>query len=163
RAFARLRFESPAVLTRGDRFILRAYSPPVTIAGGSILDPQPPRSVIRSARALERYRRLETDGAHGDRSELNAIALMVEEPGPPGLGIGTLAPRAGLPPDALDRAVAALVDSGAAMRIGDVLLTAAAFDTLRKSIARLVARHHDEQPLSPGIPREELRTRLFSG
>ncbi|MDE0831120.1 MAG: selenocysteine-specific translation elongation factor, partial [Vicinamibacterales bacterium] len=38
-AFARLRLESPAVLTRGDRFILRAYSPPVTIAGGLVIDP----------------------------------------------------------------------------------------------------------------------------
>jgi selenocysteine-specific elongation factor len=31
---ARLRLEGPAVLTRGDRFILRAYSPAITIGGG---------------------------------------------------------------------------------------------------------------------------------
>jgi selenocysteine-specific elongation factor len=37
------RFETPAVLTRGDRFILRAYSPPITIGGGTVLDPAPPR------------------------------------------------------------------------------------------------------------------------
>ena len=47
-AFARIRLESPAVLTRGDRFILRAYSPPVTIGGGIVLDPHAPRTGVRT-------------------------------------------------------------------------------------------------------------------
>src|SRR5262249_27235472 len=34
RGFIRLRLEAPAVVARGDRYILRAYSPPTTIAGG---------------------------------------------------------------------------------------------------------------------------------
>ena len=61
RAFVRLRLEAPAVLARGDRFILRAYSPPVTIAGGLILDPRPPRTAIRTAAALARCERLAFD------------------------------------------------------------------------------------------------------
>ncbi len=67
RAFVRLRLEAPAVLARGDRYILRAYSPPLTIAGGLILDPQPPRTGIRSAAALERAQRLAFDPAADDR------------------------------------------------------------------------------------------------
>ncbi len=43
-AFVRLRLEAPAILARGDRYILRAYSPAVTMAGGLILDPRPPRT-----------------------------------------------------------------------------------------------------------------------
>ncbi len=62
-AYARIRFEAPAVLTRGDRFIVRAYSPPVTIGGGVVLDPHPPRSAIRNAAAFARYRRLDAPGA----------------------------------------------------------------------------------------------------
>ena len=38
-----------AVLTRGDRFIIRAYSPPVTIGGGLVLDAAPTRPGIRTA------------------------------------------------------------------------------------------------------------------
>ena len=41
---ARLRLETPAAVTRGDRFVLRSYSPSVTIAGGRVLDPAPPRA-----------------------------------------------------------------------------------------------------------------------
>ena len=48
-AFVRLRLERPAVLTRGDRFIVRAYSPPMTIGGGRILDPRAPRTAVRTA------------------------------------------------------------------------------------------------------------------
>ena len=35
-AYARLRLEGDAVLTRGDRFILRSYSPSLTIGGGRV-------------------------------------------------------------------------------------------------------------------------------
>ncbi len=59
RACIRLRLESPAVVTRGDRYILRAYSPPVTIAGGEVLDPRPPRGGIRNAAARVRFARLD--------------------------------------------------------------------------------------------------------
>src|SRR4029079_14174229 len=55
RAFARIRLEAPAVLTRGDRFVLRQYSPSITIGGGRVLDPSPARSPIRSASAMGRF------------------------------------------------------------------------------------------------------------
>ena len=41
--YARIRLEEPVPLTRGDRFVLRAYSPMVTIGGGRVLDPAPGR------------------------------------------------------------------------------------------------------------------------
>jgi len=47
-ALVRVRLESPAVLTRGDRFIIRAYSPLMTIGGGIVLDPASTRPGIRS-------------------------------------------------------------------------------------------------------------------
>ncbi|MDQ3349781.1 MAG: selenocysteine-specific translation elongation factor, partial [Acidobacteriota bacterium] len=71
-AYARIRLEGAAVLTRGDRFILRAYSPPVTVGGGVVLDPHPPRSATRSAGALDRFRRLDGAGrpAHPESAVL---------------------------------------------------------------------------------------------
>ena len=40
---ARLALESPAIARAGDRFVLRSYSPVVTIGGGTVVDPIPPR------------------------------------------------------------------------------------------------------------------------
>ena len=79
-AYARIRFEAPAVLTRGDRFIVRAYSPPVTIGGGVVLDPHPPRSAIRTAAALARYRRLDA-AAETTASDSAVLAFMDERGG----------------------------------------------------------------------------------
>src|SRR2546426_8041832 len=73
RAFVRLRLERPAVLTRGDRYIIRAYSPPITIAGGQILDPRPPRTAIRTNAALERCRRLDLHPPHADPHAVNVM------------------------------------------------------------------------------------------
>ena len=38
---ARLRLEDPLVLLSGDHFVLRALAPPVTVGGGTVLDPSP--------------------------------------------------------------------------------------------------------------------------
>ncbi|MGH9329764.1 MAG: selenocysteine-specific translation elongation factor, partial [Vicinamibacterales bacterium] len=93
-AYVRIRLESPAVVTRGDRFILRAYSPPVTIAGGEVLDPDPPRGPIRTAAGRARLARL--DPRHHGQDE--AAAAFVDERGPAGLARRTLVARAGLTP-----------------------------------------------------------------
>src|SRR4029077_12666970 len=42
-AFARFRLEAPLVARPGDRFVVRSYSPIVTIGGGTLLDVDPPR------------------------------------------------------------------------------------------------------------------------
>src|SRR5206468_9145172 len=42
-AFARFRLEAPLVARPGDRFVVRSYSPIVTIGGGTLLDLDPPR------------------------------------------------------------------------------------------------------------------------
>ena len=155
RTFVRLRLERPAVLTRGDRYIIRAYSPPITIAGGQILDPRPPRTAIRTNAALERCRRLDVDRPDAD---LHAANVMIEGAGPAGLSIDALVSRAGLAPAAID-AVAARC---AAVRIGDVLVTPGVFERLSAAIVDLLGTHHAAQPLSDGMPREEARERLFA-
>ncbi len=40
-ALAQLRLESPVVAAWGDRFVIRRYSPPITIGGGQVLEPHP--------------------------------------------------------------------------------------------------------------------------
>ena len=164
RAFARLRLEAPAILARGDRYILRAYSPPVTIAGGLILDPRPPRTAIRTAAALARCQRLEFDPASGDRveAELRAVAVMVEDAGPAGLSLAAMTSRAGVDPRHVDARADALVGAKHAVRAGDVLVSDAVYTRLKDGIVKTLTAHHKSQPLSEGLPREELREHLFA-
>jgi selenocysteine-specific elongation factor len=55
-ALAQLRLESPAVVGRGDRLVLRSYSPADTIAGAVVVDPLPPRRRAADLPAVERLR-----------------------------------------------------------------------------------------------------------
>jgi selenocysteine-specific elongation factor len=163
RAFVRLRLERPTVVARGDRYIVRAYSPPITIGGGVILDPRPPRGAIRTEAAVERCRRLDFDPAAVDRhaAELQAAAVMIADAGPAAFPIAALISRAGASPGAVGARVSALVAAGQAIRAGDVLVAAGTVARLKQSILAALTEHHRAQPLSEGIPREELREHAF--
>ena len=164
RGFVRLRLERPAILTRGDRYILRAYSPAITIAGGHILDPKPPRTAIRSQTAVGRCRRLDFDpAAEAGRTaaDMRAATVMIEDAAVAGLPVAALVTRVGVAPRAVDASLAALAANRLAIRAGDVLVTPQIFERLKASIVALLTEHHRKQPLSDGMPREEARERLF--
>jgi len=162
-AVVRLRLEAPAVLARGDRYILRAYSPPTTVAGGLILDPRPPRSAIRSRAALERVQALLFDPAADDRAtaERRAAAVMIGDAGQAGLSLAAMVSRVGVDPAALDSRVDGLVAAGEAVRADEVLVSPPIVTRLKDAIVATLTAHHRAQPLSEGIPREELRELLF--
>ncbi len=154
-AFVRIRLESPAVLTRGDRFILRTYSPPATIAGGSVLDPAPPRTGVRTAAGRTRFAQL---NAAGDEP----FRRLVAETGAEGLPDSALVSRAGVAADELDRVVAGLTKAGAAARAGSVLVAPPHIAALKQALLATLAEHHRKNPLVEGMPREEARVRLFA-
>ena len=162
RAFARLRLEGAAVLTRGDRFILRAYSPPLTIAGGRVLDPLPPRGGIRAGSARRRLDRLlkglsDAGAADADR----ALVVLIGERGLTGLPAAALVARAGVAPESVDAVVARLSSAGAVRRIGDRLVEAEALRAGGDRLLAMVSDFHRANPRRDGVPREEGRERVF--
>ena len=154
--YARIRFEKSAVVTRGDRFILRAYSPPVTIGGGTVLDPFPPRGAIRSAAGRSRFERLDAAARVED-----AVMAFVTEKGIGGLPVSMLVSRAGVAAAAATRVVRALVDAGRVTEVGDLLVSRQVFDDRASALLAAVKAHHAAQPLAQGLPREEAREKLF--
>jgi selenocysteine-specific elongation factor len=162
RACIRLRLESPAVVTRGDRYILRAYSPPVTIAGGEVLDPHPPRGGIRTAAARRRFAELDPMGAPDSSSSTErALVVMIEEAGAAGFPARDVVSRAGLAPAAGQDAIGRLLQSGRVARAGEYLVAAGLVATLARDLLQTLGDYHRAQPLSEGMPREEVRERLF--
>jgi selenocysteine-specific elongation factor len=160
-ANVRLRLESAAPLTRGDRFILRAYSPTVTIAGGLVLDPDPPRFGVRNAASAARFADLARDEVNAAQ-EVRAIARMIADSGVDGLTLATLVSRAGVSPEQRSLLVATLEREGHARLTGDHLVDPRLLEALAARLVVLVGEHHKNQPLVDGLPREEARERLFS-
>jgi selenocysteine-specific elongation factor len=161
-AYVRLRLEAPAVITRGDRYIVRAYSPPVTIAGGRILDPRPPRTAVRTAAALDRCRRLDSGATESVERELIAAAVVVEGAGAAGLAVAALTSRLGVAPHAVADWIERLAAAGTAVHVGNVLIAPAVVARLKAAVVESLAAHHSSAPLSDGMPREEVRERLFA-
>jgi selenocysteine-specific elongation factor len=160
--FIRLRLEHEAVLTRGDRYILRAYSPSVTIAGGWILDPEPPRSGVRSAAASERCRSLAAGAPGTEEGVLEAARVMVQASARKGLRASSLIARAGVEPASVARIVDRLVALEHAIAIDDVLVAPPLVRDLEAAIVERLSAHHRAEPLSAGVPREQLREQLFA-
>jgi selenocysteine-specific elongation factor len=158
-AYVRIRLEAPAVITRGDRFILRAYSPSTTIGGGLVLDPHPPRVGVRTPAALERFQRLDA-GDSPDATDRAAIAF-VEERGEAGLALSALISRTGLSAATMRETVDRLVQSGRILQVADLLIARQGVQELSDRLLAALKAHHEAQPLSDGLPREEARERLF--
>jgi selenocysteine-specific elongation factor len=163
RGYVRLRLEAPVVAARGDRYILRSYSPAATIAGGVILDPVPPRGRVRAASAAARLRTLDlgADGADSRSAMLRAAAAMIDGAGASGFAIPALMWRAGADPGDVPSVMAELLANGSAARAGDVLIAPEILQRLKTAVLATLAAHHSAQPLSEGIPREELRMQQF--
>ncbi len=149
---AQLRLESPLVAARGDRLVLRSYSPAQTIAGATVLDPSPPR---RSAEAgpVARLRGLTTP---------EAAEVFAETAGGAGLATPLLAARLGLPAATL---LAALGERPglAVLGQGSLIVARRALASLAERTLEVLEAFHGEHPLRPGMPREELRERAFAG
>ena len=64
-----LRLEEEIAVKRGDRFVVRFYSPMETIGGGIVLEPNPVRKKRFDAQAIEELKKIES-GSLGDVMEL---------------------------------------------------------------------------------------------
>ena len=154
-ACVRIYLDAPAALVRGDRFILRAYSPLATIAGGTILDPLPPRRGVRTAAGIARLQRLR-------QSEQDAVMAAIEEAGLCGLPLPQLSGRMGVASNQRQALVERLVHASLACEIGGTLVAASRLSAVEEAVVAAVTRYHASHPLEEGMPREEVRERLFA-
>ena len=155
-----LRLETPLTAVRGDRFIVRRYSPVITIGGGRILDALPPKRSPRNPAARDRVAAL--DGV----TDAHAAAAFIEEAGIRGLGEAVLRRRLGIRAPEAERVVTELAGRGEIEALGEggpsggggrVFLSAGNVRSLReRMLARLSAWESDNR-LRPGMPLEQLR------
>jgi len=147
-SFAQLKLAEPALLLPGDRFILRQFSPVVTIGGGVVLDAAPLRKMPERAAFLKIL-------MEGDRrSILHArIARKQHE----GLSRSRLTVETGWRPQNIDRELDELIVRGSIVRVGELLVDGPAIESLGAVVTRSIESFHAKNPLVPGMGKEELR------
>lgn len=159
-AYAQLRLEAPILALPGDRFIVRSYSPAVTIGGGVIVDVLPQKHRARGrAQVVAQLEQLAT------ADERERIALFVEMAGERGLNHAEIAARSGATNDVIHQAADQFTKKRrlVAAAANPLLLVARpAFDELAKRVRAMLKEFHQKSPLESGLGREELRERLFA-
>ena len=142
---ARIVFDQHVLIRAGDRFVLRTSAPLNTIGGGVVVDPYPPRRARPWPTGLGAPERLER---------------LVDEAGLAGVDTATLPVRLGGAP----AECASIVDRFAEGRVvAGRLMARSGFSALFDRLVGFTAAYHDENPLEPGIPVQQLRSRAEAG
>lgn len=149
---AQLRFEGPSVARRGERFVVRRYSPPDLMGGGTVIEPVASPFRSRDAEAVSRLRIIERANPEDVLMEGLSTARGVP------ISIAGIAARTGLPEETLRAAADRAVESGVARATPAGLVSVSGLETIRKRWTTRVASHHRKSPLQPGLSKEELRT-----
>ena len=158
-AFAQLRLAAPGLLLPGDRFIIRQFSPVITIGGGRVLHAQPEKHK-RNDPAIRLY--LDTL-ARGDRESI-VEALVGQAKGGAVTGARLVALTGWRETD-VQAAAEKLTAAGKLRRVSAsplLVAGAARWAELRAAALAAVDAFHKKEPLLPGLSKEELRERVFA-
>jgi len=153
-AFVRFRLEAPLVARPGDRFVVRSYSPIVTIGGGTLLDVDPPRFKRKGLALVTHLEALQTG------SPEVVLEEHIRHVGSGGVRLATLSGRVPFGPERLRVLLEALQASGRVVSIDrDWFIHPDSFARLRGLVVDELSAFHRAHPLKPGMSREELRGR----
>ena len=151
--YAQLRLEEPRALKRGDRFIVRFYSPIITIGGGQVLDAVPDKHKRNRSDVLNSLGTLET-GTLAEIAEQKASQRRFVKTRNLALELGILSSTA-------EAIVADGCKSGTLVKLADgSVLSSTKLDRLKTGVENIITTYHEQNPLQDGIPKQELLSKL---
>jgi len=149
-AYAQLKLAHPVLLLPGDRFILRQFSPVVTIGGGVVLDAAP---ILRkrSGDAVTAFLKTMHEGTMGE-----ILVARVDRRGFAGLTREDAAAEMNVRRETVEKL--ALVP--ALTLFGSTLVATSVVGRMQTNLIEELRSFHDKNPLVAGIGREELRNKM---
>jgi selenocysteine-specific elongation factor len=150
-AFARLKLPEAALLLQGDRFIIRQFSPVITIGGGIVLDVAP----IPRMPGLGDFLKTLADG----KPEAVLLARIARRTGH-GISISKLIAETGWTRKIIEACLAETLRSGVVVQVNETLLHSTALAELTSRLLGALHAFHKQNPLAPGVNKEELRAQL---
>jgi selenocysteine-specific elongation factor len=158
--FAQLLLEEETAALVGDRFVIRRYSPPATLGGGMVVDPDPRRHRPSAGQVVERLERI----ADGDLPE--QLAGLLDDPARPVWQEADFRARTGAGAAELEEALAALAAAGRVRRAewGSRVhwIAAARWAEAGARLLERLEQWHAAAPELPGMPLAQLRSELFA-
>jgi selenocysteine-specific elongation factor len=159
--FVQLRLEIPVAAISGERFIIRSYSPQITIAGGKILDAL---TIKHRRKDIDEVRKYLTNliEAEAENDKAKQIKLFLETANEKGLTDTDLQARTGWLDEILKKAIAENVEKGAIVKADNFYIARTPFENLKAKTLAEIEGYHRREPLTKGILRETLREKIFA-
>ncbi len=156
-ALVQLVMEKPVVAYKGDRFVIRYYSPVTTIGGGVVIDPQAPKQKRFREEVLEELS-MKEEGSLYER-----ILLELENKPEEIMSLPDLVKLTGSTVSAVSAELEQLQQDGMVedLKNGDYI-SQKGLGLIREHIHDWLQKYHRQYPLRSGYSREDLRSRFFS-
>lgn len=153
-AFMQLRLEEEIAVKKGDRFILRNFSPVVTLGGGEVLDAKPRKhkrfnqDVIDSLTVMESGTVAEVllDFLDNRTAGFSSIKEMSE--------------YLGEDMKTVESYVIEMVKEGSLLKFGQFYMAKVSFDKVASKMTELLEDYHRENNMEAGMSLEEFRSRF---
>lgn len=153
-SFAQLRLESPVLTAESDRFVIRSYSPQITIGGGNVLVSHSSKHKSGDTGAVDTLTLIER-GSPLERVE-HAVRVSAEK----GVDISALPRLAGVEASRVDEALRMLSEEGRLHAAGNVFLHRDSLHALMDEVAGCLREYQEQHRSRWGMTKGELRNRF---
>jgi len=157
--YVQIVMEEPVVCAKGDRFVIRFYSPVTTIGGGTVIDPHPPKQKRFNEAVLEEI-------AVKEEGDLLEVVMQEFNKRPDRIvSVEELSATAHSGTEETEEILAELHRQGLVQPLRvesrDLYISSLGLEQNTQRITQVLAEYHRRYPLRRGFPREELRSRHF--
>jgi selenocysteine-specific elongation factor len=155
---AQLRLEEPGIAAKGDRFVIRRFSPVVTLGGGVVLDASPHKHARMKPEVISELGLLE----HDDPAEV--LDARLQAAGWAAISLAQIASDLAMSEAEARDVVNGLINDERMVSFisggSDRFVNKDRFNSLQQAVTTAAEAYHASNPLSVGLRRRELRDRI---
>ena len=152
--YAQLRLEEKIVAKKGDRFIIRSYSPMDTIGGGVIIDTAPKKHKIYDESVIEALKIKEKGELKDILEEYLKLNLSNY------ITLKELVSYTGEKEEYVKEGLNALIDENKVFCVNKYYLHISHYQKLKEKVIEILIKYHKQYRLRNGILKEELRSKV---
>lgn len=149
-ALCEFRLEEEIYVKRGDKFVIRSYSPLMTIGGGEIIDTNEENHTINSTSYVS-Y--LENKENYSEIDEILDYLLEFRN-------FDQIFSHMGIEDKILKDYLEKIEENNEIDKIGDMYISRKSLNSWANDLENFLKTYHENHPLEEGIPREELRQKV---
>jgi selenocysteine-specific elongation factor len=157
RGYAQIRLQDAVAVLPNDRFVLRGSSQIQTIGGGVILDAHPQRHKRFKGDVITVLKQLKG----GDHPSI--LAFHIKKAGSQGIELKKLVGYTNITPALLTETMQQLLTRKEVIKFdreAERIIDGGIYSQLRDEMVQVLKKYHADNPLKPGMPKEELKSKL---